>query len=269
MPVATINQHEMYYELLGPEDAPRVVCTTGWGTFCHGHEHHLPRGLTTHFRVLVYDHRGLAQSTDDASQASTMKLRADDLAGLLDHLRWREVHLVGIAGMGACICQEVAIARPDLTRSLINSGAWCFVDEYFASQLHLWRDVHREMGFAAFQRLVTLTAFEAGFFATKKDRLLGPEGGWREMNGRLDAHERITDACLSHHSVDRLDTICAPALVIHMGRDQITPPRLSVPIETHIPGATGVMMADSAHVPTGREQREFFDTHVIGFLKEN
>ncbi len=267
MPSAQINGHSMYYEIHGDDAAPVVLCTTGWGTFCHGDVHHLPRGLVENFRVLIYDHRGLASSGDNLEQKSTMALRAADVIGLLDHLEFNNVHLVGIAGMGACICQEVAIQRPDLARSLVNSGAWCFVDDYLTSQLNLWRDVHEQMGFAAFQQLVTLTAFSAGFYAEKKDKLLGPNGGWREIRNRFEAHDRITDACLSHHSIDRLHLIKAPTLVIHMGRDQITAPRLTLPIVEHIPGAKSVMMEDASHVPTGREQKAFFDSTVLDFLQ--
>jgi len=267
MPELKINGHTMHYEFHGDESAPVVLCTTGWGTFCHGAQHHLPRGLIDNYRVLTYDHRGLASSGDNLDQESTMALRAIDVIELLDHLELSNVHLVGIAGMGACICQEVAIRRPDLAASLVNSGAWCFVDDYMRAQLNLWRDVHREMGFEAFQQLVTLSAFNPDFYTANKDRLLGPDGGWREIRDRYVSHDRITDACLSHHSIDRLDQIQAPALVIHMGRDQITAPRLTLPIVEHIPDAASVMMDDAAHVPAGREQKSFFDATVLNFLQ--
>jgi len=269
MPAAFINGHNLYYEIHGDDrpDAIPLLCTTGWGTFCHGKAHHLPRGLTDRFKVIVYDHRGIAESTDDPGVMPTMALRANDAIGLLDHLNLKNVHLVGIAGMGACICQEVAIQRPDLGRSLINSGAWCFVDDAMAAQLNLWRDVHRQMGFAAFQQLVTLTAFSADYYNAKKDKLLGPAGGWSELNGRYSAHDRITESCLSHHSIDRLDQIQMPTLLVHMGRDQITAPRLTLPIEQAIPNARGVMMEDAAHVPTGREQKSFFDSTLLEFLQ--
>jgi len=272
MPTAQLNNHTMYYEVHEPPNGQpamgTVVCTTGWGTFCHGDVSHLPRGLNDRYRVIIYDHRGIAKSGDDVNSPATMRQRADDLTSLLDHLNSGAVHLVGIAGMGACICQEVAINRPDLARSLVNSGAWCFVDEHMRAQLELWLDVHERMGFAAFQQLVTLTAFDASFYEKNHARLLGDSGGWRELKGRLDAHRRITASCLSHHSLDRLDQIYAPALIIHMGRDTITAPRLTLPIEQGIRDARGVMMADAAHVPTGRAQKKFFDDTLMNFLRE-
>ena len=44
MPSININNHEMYYEIHGEGDP--AVCMGGWGTFCHGNEGLLARGLT-------------------------------------------------------------------------------------------------------------------------------------------------------------------------------------------------------------------------------
>ena len=115
MPVATINGHQMYYEVHG--SGPPALCMGGWGTYCHGGERHLARGLTDRYSVAIFDHRGIGDSDDDASVEPTMRLYAGDVAGLLDHLGWKGVHIVGLVGMGACIGQELAIARPDLVRS--------------------------------------------------------------------------------------------------------------------------------------------------------
>jgi len=74
----------------------------------------LARGLTDEFQVLVFDYRGICDSEDDPNTEPSMKLHADDLISLLDHLQWNNVHLIGLVGMGCCVAQEVAINRPDL-----------------------------------------------------------------------------------------------------------------------------------------------------------
>ena len=38
----------------------------GWGTFCHGGERNLARGLTDEYAVLCIDYRGICDSTDAA-----------------------------------------------------------------------------------------------------------------------------------------------------------------------------------------------------------
>ncbi|MCS5611051.1 MAG: alpha/beta fold hydrolase, partial [Candidatus Poribacteria bacterium] len=98
MPSLTINDHEMYYEIHGQGDP--VVCMGGWGTYCHGNETLLARGLTDDYQVLVFDYRGIGNSSDNLHVEPTMAMHANDLINLLDHLEWQNVHMIGLIGMG-------------------------------------------------------------------------------------------------------------------------------------------------------------------------
>ncbi len=267
MPVARINGHDMYYEVHGR--GPPAICMGGWGTWCHGGERHLARGLTDHYQTLVIDYRGLGESTDDPTLAPTMALHARDVIDLLDHLGWRQAHFVGLVGMGACIGQEVAIERPDLVRSLVNMGAWARADAFLADQLELFRDIHRDSGFHAFRRHVCVMSFRPDFYNANRERLLGPDGPWHELQGRYEAHARLVEACLRHDTLERLRRIRAPALVIHAGQDMVTGPRVTLPIERGIPGAEGVLMAETAHVVAGREQKAEFAQILLSFLERH
>lgn len=277
MPSAAINGHDMHYEIHGPRSAggqagsePELaLCMGGWGTYCHGGERHLARGLTDRYQVLIIDYRGIGDSTDDLSRPPTMALHAADVIGLLDHLGWSRVHFVGLVGMGACIAQEVAIARPDLVRSMVNMGAWASVDPYLYGQLEMFRDIHRDSGFLAFQKHVCLMSFLPDYYNANREKLLGPQGPWSELNGRYPAHERLVAACLGHDVSARLAQIRVPTLVIHSGQDQVTGPRTTLPLEHGIPGAEGVLMSDVAHVVAGREQKSAFAKLLMSFLERH
>ena len=264
MPIATINDHRMYYELHG-EGEP-LVCMGGWGTYCHGGVRNLARGLTDEYQVLIIDYRGVGESDDDPEVEPSMRLFAEDVIQLLDHLGWSNVHFVGLVGMGACISQEVAIARPDLVRSMVNMGCWAWCDDFLADQLRFFRDVHQQMGFAAFQQFVVLMSFLPDYYEQYKDKLLGPQGPWSELDGRADAHARLVAACLTHDLRGRMDQIRCPTLVVHAGQDMVTGPRTTLPLEAGIPGAEGVMMEDVAHVVAGKEQKIRFCEILFDFL---
>ena len=264
MPTAFVNGHEMYYEVLGKGEP--VLCMGGWGTFCHDNHHHLARGLTDRYQTVIFDYRGIRDSGDDLSLPSTMELHANDAIGLLDHLGLDNVHLIGLVGMGACICQEIAIRRPDLARSMVNMGAWCEVDDFLRDQLEMFRWIHRDAGFFAFQKAVTLLSFTPDYYNANKSRLLGPSGGWKELNGRFDAHARLIDACVGFESRARLATVRCPSLIIHAGLDQVTSPRTTLPIERAIPGAQGLLMEDIAHVVAGKDQKIRFGEALFEFL---
>ena len=92
MPVVEINKHRMYYEILGAGEP--LVCVGGWGTFCHGGERNLARGLTDNYSVLCIDYRGIGDSDDDTSVAPSIALHAEDLIGLIDHLGWSQLRFV-------------------------------------------------------------------------------------------------------------------------------------------------------------------------------
>jgi pimeloyl-ACP methyl ester carboxylesterase len=264
MPTAFINGHQMYYEVLGQGDP--VLCMGGWGTFCHDNHHHLARGLTDRYQVILFDYRGICDSGDDLSQPSTMALHADDAIGLLDHLQVKNVHLVGLVGMGACVAQEIAIRRPDLARSMLNTGAWCEVDDFLRDQLEMFRWLHRDAGFFAFQKAVTLLSFTPEYYNENRDKLLGPQGGWKELNGRYEAHSRLIDACVNFDSRERLAAVRCPTLVIHAALDQVTSPRTTVPIEQSIPGAIGETWNDLAHVVAGKVQKIRFCERLFAWL---
>lgn len=267
MPIARINNHDMYYEVLGQGEP--VLCMGGWGTFAHDNHHHLARGLTDRYQVIVFDYRGICDSTDDLTVPATMALHADDAIGLLDHLGLHDVHLVGLVGIGACVCQEIAARRPDLARSMLNMGAWCAVDDFLRDQLEMFRWIHRDAGFEAFQKAVTLLSFTPDYYNGNKDRLLGPQGGWKELNGRFPAHSRLVDACVGFDSRAWLHAIKAPSLIIHAGLDQVTSPRTTLPIEKGITGARGLTWEDVAHVVAGKEQKIRFAKTLFAWLGEN
>jgi pimeloyl-ACP methyl ester carboxylesterase len=267
MPKADINGHVMYYEVHGEGDP--VVCSGGWGTFCHGKEHHLPGGLKDRYSVIIFDHRGLAESTDNFEQAATTALYAADAAALLGYLGIDRAHVLGIAGIGSCLGQELAIRRPDMVRTLVLSGTWARVDEYFRAQLELWRRMHREMGFAAFQQDIVLASYDPAFYLRYRERLLGSAGGWAELENNFIAHDRLTDAALGHDTVERLSAVAAPCLVVHAGRDLLTAPRLSMPVERGIPGACGWIMENAYHVVTDRAARQAFADRMLEFLSRH
>lgn len=267
MPVADINNHRMYYEILG-EGEP-LVCVGGWGTFCRGGEKNLARGLTDEYSVLCIDYRGIGESEDDLSLEPSIALHANDVTGLLDHLGWTNVRFVGLVGMGACIGQQVALDRPELVRCMVNMGCWVKMDPLLKDQLEMFVTVHREAGFLAFQKLVCMLSFTPEFYNENRGRLLGPDGPWHELNGRVETHARLVQACIGHDTSERLDEITCPTLVVHAGRDEVTGPRTTGPLERGLPNAVGVTMPEVAHVVAGREQKTAFCEILLSFLREH
>ena len=98
---------------------------------------------------------------------------------------------------------------------------------------------------------------------------MGPNAGWKELNGNYETHARLVEACINHDVKDRLNEISAPTLIIHAGKDLVTGPRTTLPLEEGIPNAEGVLMEDVAHVVAGKEQKIAFCEILFDFLERH
>ena len=267
MPTFEVNSHNMYYEVHGDVSAPKAVCMGGWGTFCHGRISDAPRYLFENYQVLIYDYRGIRDSTEDYSQPASMKLFASDVTGLLDHLGWSNVHIVGMVGMGACIGQQIAYLRPDLARSLVMTGCWAWADPIMVDQLNTMVDVHEKMGWDEFQKLAASYSFNGDFYNANRDRLLGVNGTWPDLNGRLEAQRRLVQACTTYDARAEVPLGQTPAVVVNAGRDCITTPRHTGLIAELMPNCQSVDWPEATHVFAGKDMRRKFDELLKGFLE--
>lgn len=267
MPVVTINNHEMYYEIHG--EGPPAVYIGGWDTFCHGREHYLARGMTDDFSVLLVDYRGIGESDDDMSIRPSTELYAEDMIGLMDHLKMTNVYFVGLVGIGACIGQLVALKRPDLVRCMVNMGCWVYSDKMLTDQLNALGNMHKQAGFHAFQELVACLSFRPDYYEINREKMLGTGGVWGSLEGKLDAHLRFIEACNGHDVRADLHNIKCPTLVIHSGMDVITGPRTTMPLEQGLPNATGVLMDQVAHVVAGKPEKIAFNEILFPFLAKH
>ncbi|OEV12386.1 alpha/beta fold hydrolase [Streptomyces nanshensis] len=80
--------------------------------------------LADETEILVYDCRGHGRSERPEGPYDTGQF-ADDLAGLLDHLGWRDAVVAGCS-MGGCVAQAFSARHRDRTRGalLIDTTAW-------------------------------------------------------------------------------------------------------------------------------------------------
>lgn len=249
----------------------RLQRQSAWGVghFCHGRTPDGPRYLFENYQVLTYDYRGICESTDDLSQVPAMKLFASDVVGLLDHLGWSSVHIVGMVGMGACVGQQVAYLRPDLARTLVMTGCWAWADPILVDQLITMVDVHAKMGWAEFQKLAASYSFDGQFYNANRDRLLGVNGTWPDLNGRLEAQRRLVEACITYDAREELPKVNTPAVVVNAGRDPVTTPRHTGLIAELMPNCEVVDWPEATHVFAGKDMKRKFDELLRDFLESH
>src|SRR5512133_3903546 len=125
MPYQKVNDIQIYYELHGPENADVIVLSNGifMSTASWGYQ---VAEFKKHFRVLVYDCRGMWKSDHPAGPYS-MEQHADDLAGLLRGLGIEKAHIAGIS-YGGEISMIFAGKYSKKVRSLIVSSSVSQID---------------------------------------------------------------------------------------------------------------------------------------------
>ena len=73
--------------------------------------------LAKHFRVIVFDNRGVGRSSQDNTDISVKEM-TDDCVRLLKHLKLSSVYVLGHS-MGGMIAMDLAIRHPKMVDSLI------------------------------------------------------------------------------------------------------------------------------------------------------
>jgi len=85
-----------------------------WGTT-------FPQMLAQHFRVTLFDNRGVGYSTDDTSKPMRIQLLADDTAALIGALGLHRPDVFGWS-IGGEIGLTMSVRHPDALRRLVTTG---------------------------------------------------------------------------------------------------------------------------------------------------
>lgn len=122
MPKITVNNANFYYELHGA--GPSLILIAGYGG--NGRSWMpIVDALSQHFQVLIFDNRGVGQTTDD-SAILTVEIMAQDVMALAEALNLEKPHIVG-RSMGGTIVQYIAANYPDKIGKigiLVSSAKW-------------------------------------------------------------------------------------------------------------------------------------------------
>lgn len=266
--LAPVNGIEIAYQEFGDPDGEPMLMTMGLGTqmiawdegFCRllvekgfrvvrfdnrdiGHSSWLDHlGAPGKAPMLLGLHRGLAYTLDDM---------ADDVAGLIGHLRLESAHVVG-ASQGGMIAQVLAYRRPELVRSLglIMTGAGKRISSLPRLRALGALLAEPPPGRDAYIGAVTRTFEVIGspayppdperlreLIAAGYDRAHHPVGAARQLHAITASGDRSR----------KLRLVRAPTVVIHGTRDPLVRPAAGRSVAAAIPGAELEMIEGMGH----------------------
>ena len=205
-------------------------------------------GLHDRYRLTTFDNRGVGRSSTPDGPFRIADFAADT-AALMDALGIERAHVVG-SSMGGAIAQELALARPDLVRSLVLNGTWCRGDRFLHEIFRNWMwSAEKADSIRDFLVTVNLWCFSPRIWneGTMDEWIAAAEASPYAQS--VDAFCRSAEALIGHDSADRIGAIGAPTLVTVGELDLVLPPRFSEAIAERIPNARMIVIPAAGHQP--------------------
>jgi pimeloyl-ACP methyl ester carboxylesterase len=235
VPTVRTPAAELHYERTGSGE-PLLLIQGMSGTHAAWGEPFLGR-LREHFDVVTFDNRGIGLSApvDDPFTIAEM---AEDTAALIAELGLDDAHVVGIS-MGGMIAQELALARPELLRTLTLGCTYCggpgsqlMPEENARKLMKGMTSGDREQAIRASYEVNLSPAFRA-----EESRF----AAFHEMATTVPAARQMIElqiqAIFGHDTSGRLGGISTPTLVIHGSEDGVIPYPNGELVASLIPGA--------------------------------
>ncbi|MGH6949850.1 MAG: 3-oxoadipate enol-lactonase [Vitreimonas sp.] len=255
------NGIEINYELHGKEGAPWLVLSHSLACSVRMWDEQIA-ALGDRYRILAYDTRGHGAS-DAPPGPYTLELLADDLKGLLDHLRISRAHFCGLS-MGGMIGQTFALKYPGVFASLALADT---TSRFSAEVWPLWQERIRT---AESQGMGPLVEPTLGRWLTESYRKANP--GPAQRIARLIASTPVAGYVGCCHAIPkinlsaRLKEIRCPVLVIVGEQDPGTPLAMAREIHENAPGSKLAVLPNAAHL-SNLEQPAAFNRVLGDFLQ--
>ena len=216
------------------------------------------------YRTIAFDARGTGRSLVPEEPYGIGEL-AHDAADILDG---RSAHVVGLS-MGGYVALTLALARPELVRSLVLAGTGAGGPDRVPRPQGV-RDAYAAaigLPFDVYGRTTMPMTFSPGWTERNPERfeeILAARNEHPTPDVTLDAHLR---ACYAFYSggceVERIDV---PALVLHGDEDVIVPVENGRMLASRLPNARYIELPGRGHnLPL--EDPETFNQLVMEFLE--
>jgi pimeloyl-ACP methyl ester carboxylesterase len=247
MPKVKVNDIHVYYEVKG-EGFP-LVMITGLSGNTDWWDPRVIQGLSKNFKIVMFDNRG-AGRTDVTDRECTIKLFADDTAGLMDALKISRAHVLGIS-MGGMIAQELALNHPEKVEKLVLCSTNCGgAKQILPAQEVLEMLSADQSGLSAEEvaRVAVPLCYTTDFIDNNPDYVELMIRQILKAPISNEAYKRQLNAIMHFDMYDRLSQIKAPTLVLRGQRDILIPPENGSILSKAIPNAKLANLEKSAHL---------------------
>jgi 3-oxoadipate enol-lactonase len=261
------NGQTLYWESYGEGEPFILIMGIGYDSTLWG-LHQVPF-FSKHFKTIVFDNRDAGRSSK-ATKSYSIRDMADDLAGLMNGLDIERTHLLGLS-MGGMIAQEFALSYPEKLEKLVLTGTGAANARSMFDPISIWSYVKTQdtdgLMFAA-QQFIWL--FSESF--NRNHEAVNQTLQMLASNPNpvsAEAYQRQAEAYVKHDTLDRLNQVSAPTIVIAGEQDRLTPPWICKEVADTIPNAKYKLITGegSSHV-LPLERPDDFNQAVLSFLQK-
>jgi 3-oxoadipate enol-lactonase len=187
MATAQVNGISMYYELAGKGEP--LVIINGLGADISEFAS-VAELFTDNCHVLTFDNRG-AGRTDEPDEPYSIEQMANDTAGLMEAVGFKQANILGIS-MGGRIALELALSRPNIVKRLVLVSA-------AARSVRRHKTVGNFLAFDVLPRLPIMKGtYPQPYYAFRRQR---------EASSSYDCPERLNElqitTLITHGSKDK------------------------------------------------------------------
>jgi len=265
MPKVKVNDIQIYYEVHG-EGFP-LIMIMGLGANVDWWDPRTIQELSKKFKLVIFDNRG-AGRTDISDRKYTVKLFADDTAGLMDALGISRAHVLGVS-MGGMIAQELVLNYPEKVEKLVLYSTYCGGTKSVLPSQEVLEMLTADRSAFSPEEIARMTIpliFTEDFIKNNPDFIeLTIQQGLRAPISN-EAFTRQLNAIMEFDTYERLSQIKVLTLVLQGKRDVLVPPGNGPVLAKAIPNAKLVYFENSAHGLT--EEMEKVISVLLDFLAE-
>ncbi|MFX1572765.1 MAG: alpha/beta fold hydrolase [Promethearchaeota archaeon] len=246
MPKVKVNNINMYYEIRG--DGFPIIMITGISFCLRIWDDSLIEELSKRFKVILFDNRGAGQ-TDISEGEFTIKMMADDTAGLMEILNIERAHILGFS-MGGMIAQELALNFPQKVEKLILWGTACGGRKSIPPDLAAYKFLIGAIEDLTPERIAKSTiplAFTRDFIENNPKYINDKIQRILKCRIPFSSYARQAKAMFNFNTCRRLKKMDIPTLIMQGKKDILVPAKNGEILAELIPRAKLVLFEQSAH----------------------
>ncbi|HEY1247711.1 MAG TPA: alpha/beta hydrolase [Nitrososphaera sp.] len=242
-----VGDIDIAYKSFGKGDP--ILLITGSNAVMDTWDPTLLKDLSSNHTVIIFDHRGVGNTTAGTKPFSMIQF-ANDTAGLLDALNIQKADVIGYS-MGTFIGQELALLHPEKLNRLMLIAATCGGEQAIPES----PEVSKIFTDIANNRLQDITKFlsvvfpESWIKSHPNNLALPPSAEIVPNDTKIQQDKVVKEWFATNWSgvCDQLSNVTIPTLLVTGTEDVAVPANNSLIIAQKIPGAWLVQFREAGH----------------------